>query len=273
MLVILPVMIILCFSFISSAIMHQAGAVVLRVDGTVRNLEIGMYGGYTSSPLYGSHTWQILSNMVNPGHNANETWVSVQDGEMTFFQALSATHKLCPNPAKPTTYSSTKIPNPSHLATEISLSTGATAGKTLQQSINDGDYCYTYVPPTYTYAWYTGSWGSYSPIDACNSQKTRPVACQRSANGVAESYVEDSYCTGAKPSSSSSCNHCRWVEGSYLAVWFTQNYCGETPISNPCDTATLNDADICKTDGGCFALWCAGTTQKCTNLPLANYCS
>jgi len=92
---------------------------------------------------------------LDPGHGADEIWVSVKDGEMNLIQALSSTNKLCPNPSKPITYTSspTDKTKPYHYATEIQLS----SGKTFQEAINDGDFCC--VPETCSSLGYEcGTW-------------------------------------------------------------------------------------------------------------------
>lgn len=123
----------ICISLVIASGTHSADQAFVSVDGTTVNLN-----SLTLGELDGSHTY-AAGITQNPGHNANQIWVSVKDGEMTLLSALQSTDKLCPSPSDPLTYTSASIPNPSHLATEITL----TSGKTLQQAINDGIYCCT----------------------------------------------------------------------------------------------------------------------------------
>lgn len=136
---------ILVFSIFqaSAMIFHSATNITVVVDGTQRNLNSNF------SFFMGTHNY-TLGSSINPGHNANQIWVSVQDGETTLFNALNSSsfpYKLCPNPSKPLNYSTTTyctsnittncVPNPSHFATDIQLS----SGETLQQAINNGELC------------------------------------------------------------------------------------------------------------------------------------
>jgi len=110
---------------------HSSTSVSLSIDSIAKNPD-----SILISNLVGSHTY-AAGTSPDPGHNANQIWVSVQDGEMTLLSALQSTHKLCPASPIKTLYTSASIPNPSHLATEINLA----SGKTFQKAINDGDYC------------------------------------------------------------------------------------------------------------------------------------
>jgi hypothetical protein len=130
----LSLLILFLFSIFSvSAATQQASSINITIDNVQRTLDSG------SIYFVGIHTWTAGSS-TDPGHNASQIWVFVQEGETTLLNALTSptfVHKLCPNPSKPLTYASKNIPNPGHLATEIILS----SGKSLQQAINDGDFC------------------------------------------------------------------------------------------------------------------------------------
>jgi hypothetical protein len=119
-------------SFISAAGTHSADVVQIVVDGVQRALN------WITISLFqtGTHTY-TLPVLSIPGHDASSIWVSVKDGEMTLFNALQSTNKLCPaNPVKPS-YTSPSIPNPSHLGTEVTLD----SGESLQKSIDDENFC------------------------------------------------------------------------------------------------------------------------------------
>lgn len=74
----------------------------------------------------------IISAIVS--HNSNQIWVSVGGDEMTLQEAID-TIGLC-TISSTTTYLNNK-PNPGHYASEMELS----SGKSLQKSIDDGDFC------------------------------------------------------------------------------------------------------------------------------------
>ena len=166
------------------------------------------------------------------------------------------------------TYSSTNIPDPSHLATEIVFS----SGETLQAKINAGTFCCTpktcsnlgftcgtpsdgcggtlscgtctgtkymkcsdssggtcVVSVVYTYRWVTGSWSGCP--SSCGGSQDRSVNCMRRNDGTT---VEDSYCPAStKPSPTLSCS-CRWVmiRPNDACIWFPfgkPKRCYDTP--------------------------------------------
>jgi hypothetical protein len=140
--ILLSLFLVLLSVFSVNALMIPASTINITVDGVQRTLGSGV------TFFIGIHTWTAGSS-TDPGHNASQIWVSVQEGETTLLNALTSStfkHKLCPNPTKPLTYAASYCttpgqvncrPNPSHLATEVNLS----SGKSLQQAINDGDFC------------------------------------------------------------------------------------------------------------------------------------
>jgi hypothetical protein len=129
---IILVLLVFSISYISAA-MHSSTDFMIKVDTSTGTLQNAVDGNY----FVQSHTYSSVQ-ALNPGHSADEIWVSVKDGEMNLLQALSSMHKLCPNPSKPTTYKSSPADKskPYHLATEIQLA----SGKSLQQAINDGEF-------------------------------------------------------------------------------------------------------------------------------------
>jgi hypothetical protein len=124
---------VLTLSFISSAIMHNSEQIIVRVD----DIDDSLQDVVGSGKISGTHVYASGTDIYVGGHDVSQIWVSVQDGEMTLLQALSSTHKLCPNPSMPTTYSPTSSLSVSHTAMEIALS----SGKTLQKAINDREFC------------------------------------------------------------------------------------------------------------------------------------
>jgi hypothetical protein len=159
-------LIFLSLTFISSAIMHNGTNVQIRAGSNTRALPIELTTFCNTSNYFASITYGTVAS-ISFGHDAGQIWVSVVDGEMTLLQALQSTHKLCPREDKPTTYLSA-VPNPSHLATEISLP----SGKTLQQAINDGDYCTT-----------NAAWGLFSDCNLQCGGGTRSQLCIPGACG------------------------------------------------------------------------------------------
>jgi len=143
---ILIFLIFLNISFINCAILHSSGSVNLTIDGVSRTLDSG------KSYFVGTHTYSSPSGSLPTGqHNASQVWVYVYSGEMNLLRALQQ-NKLCPKSTKPLTYTSTSIPNPSHLATEINITS---LKKNFQSAINDGDFSSTssqcYNNDVYTY--------------------------------------------------------------------------------------------------------------------------
>lgn len=105
---------------------------------------------------------------------------------------------------------------------------GGTQTRTVQCKRNDDIYvvdglCPDIKPATqqvcntqdcYTYSWYSGSW-SWDSETCGKSYATRTVYCRRSDG----TKVSDSYCSGSKPSTSTSatdCSSCSYDESYYL---------------------------------------------------------
>ncbi len=250
------VFLLLGISFISAATMHYASNVPVVIDGVQRELA-------ASAPdLKGNHIYNNPPSLLMGQHDPSQIWVSVQDGEMTLLEALSsAPNKLCPNPSQPLTYSSTDIPNPSHLATEILMNYG---GWTLQESINFGFYCgcipgntryddcdsldnicidYNDVLATCSSA---GTWNSPS----CNSYTSVPIgtACTsdnwHSCNGVGS-------CLGWSGTGCSSCPYGYTRTGTLNVCYLCPNqdfYCNSaSPLQamSSRDTASWNAGRYC----------------------------
>lgn len=164
---------------------HNSTNVSIGIDSLDKTIDAIAVSNF----VFPSHTYtSVLS--LNPGHNTNQIWVSVKDGEMNLSAALSSTNKLCPaNPIK-TSYASspTDKTQPYHFANEIQLA----SGKNLQEAIDNGDFCYF---------WYTDT----SLCSAICGGGTRTTYCNHSGVQVA-----DSYCYGTKPSVSCNTQGCVW---------------------------------------------------------------
>lgn len=167
---------------------HNSTNISIGIDGINQTLDTITPSNF----VFFSHVYSSVLSL-NPGHNFNQIWVSVKEGEMNLFAALQSTGKLCPaNPIK-TNYTSspTDKSQPYHYATEIQLS----SGKNLQEAIDAGDLC--------DYSWYTNS-------TSCN------VSC---GGGIQTTYcrnklgaqVADSYCSGTKPSTICNTQACAWA--------------------------------------------------------------
>ena len=143
--------------------------------------------------------------------------------------------------------------------------------RTLDSNMNQVDYKNSNltVNNVYTYSWRTGSW------NYCNSncEQTRSVSCQRSDG----SNVNDSYCSGVKPSTYQKCTggNCTylWKTGT----WGTCNSNCEQTRSVSCkrsDGSNVNDS-YCSglkpstyqkcTGGNCTYLWKTGSWGTCNS--------
>ena len=164
---------------------HDAINISIGIDGINQTINAIAIANFA----FPSHTY-TFGMLINPGHNANQIWVSVRDGEMSLSAALSSTNKLCPASPLKTNYTSSPADKsqPYHYANEIQLQ----SGKTLQEAIDAGDFCYV---------WYTDT----SSCTATCGGGTRTTYC--SHNGV---QVADSYCYGTKPSVSCNTQSCVW---------------------------------------------------------------
>jgi len=112
---------------------HDSTAVSIGIDGINQTIDAIM----TINFAFPYHIYSSVLSL-NPGHNFNQIWVSVKDGEMSLSAALNSTDKLCPaSPLKNYTSSPADKSQPYHYATEIQLS----SGKNLQEAINAGTLC------------------------------------------------------------------------------------------------------------------------------------
>jgi hypothetical protein len=158
---VIALVLLISLSFVSAQA-HSASEVQIIANGNSMTLQNAINQGY----------FRATGNTYNPativsGHTTTQIWVSVKSGEMTLANALQSSGKLCPASPPKTTYSSSAIPNPSHLATDITLS----SGKSFQKAINDGDYCC--VPQTCAQIGPVGGTRS----DGCGGTLCCPATC------------------------------------------------------------------------------------------------
>jgi len=194
-----------------------------------------------SNFVFPSHTYTSAVS-INPGHNLNQIWVSVKDGEMNLSQALSSTNKLCPaSPVKTNhTSSPTDKSQPYHYATEIQLP----SGKNLQEAIDAGDFCYS---------WYTNT----SSCSLVCGGGTRTTYCNH--NGI---QVADSYCYGTKPSVSCNTQSCTWQP-------FVGKGCGP-PIQNNCNMTFIGT--VCSPAGSIKVCYFGTGSSACYTRILVSTC-
>jgi hypothetical protein len=122
-------LIFLSLSFVSAQ--HSASEVQISVSGNSMSLQSAINNGYFKTASY-----TYASPATTLGHSTTQIWISIKGVEKTLSSALSNAYGLCSS-GSVTRYYSSAIPNPSHLGTDIILS----SGKTLQKAIDDGDFC------------------------------------------------------------------------------------------------------------------------------------
>jgi len=199
--------------------MHSGANINLIIDGDSGNLNL------ESSYFIGTHSYSPIVSLMAGQHDASQIWVSVQDGEMTLFNALQSPNRLCPNPTKPTAYSSSNIPDPGHLATEILLTA---SGKTFQAAINDGDFCGCTSGSTKTYT---------CPDSPCANYGTITLVCQPS--GIWQNIV----CTPLSyVGRGTRCGTDKTCDGAGNCIGYSGTGCGSCPFG---------------TEASTYATWCA----------------
>ena len=131
-LIIFGLLTILFVSFFVSA--HTAFDLNIGVGSNVETLQ----QAYNDGDLMGTRSSYASGSPLDPGHDAAQIWVSVQDYPTgtTLLNALKSTNKLCPasTPQYPT---STGMPNPGHFGYDIQTS----SGYNLQDAINNYQFC------------------------------------------------------------------------------------------------------------------------------------
>jgi len=117
---------------VNAALLHSGNDFLIKVNNNVGTLNHAISGGYFT----GTNTYSSVQ-ALDPGHSADEIWVSVKDGEMYLLQALSSKNKLCPRSPPKTSYTGPSDKSKAyHYASEIEISTG----KSFQQAIDNGEF-------------------------------------------------------------------------------------------------------------------------------------
>jgi len=244
------VLLLLSVSCINAAIFHPASSVFVKIDGTSRNLDTA------TSYFTASHTYvSAASSLATGQHDASQIWIKVKDGEMTLLNALTS-NKLCPPTSTTNSYSSSSIPNPGHLGTEVQLA----SGKILQKAIDDGNLRTPSCP-----APVNGGWSSWSACTkACGGgTQTRTCTNPAPAYGGAD-------CSG---SSSQSCNTgaCpTWKQSSTFVcgIGLSGGYCVDRCYFCPSEGDLCSAGDVggwtCQKASACVIL-CFCTKMVCSN--------
>ncbi len=236
-------------SAIYSELIHQSPEVLIEVNGHSMMLKKAIENDYLvdEMPLPVSD----LIESIGVWHTADEIIVSVNGVTKTLQEAIDSNKGklsnkgLCSN--IPTEgYNVNLLPEVGHLATNIELS----SGKTLQQAIDDGDFC-----DHFSYSFKTSAWGSCSSSCGAGTQ-TRTHWCERE-NGVevdedycfcaTENIVRDkNYCVSNLPTLTQGCdagdNVCGW------SGWSPTTTCSVTGI---CSVGSYKRKNTCLVSGHC----------------------
>lgn len=109
---------------------HDSSDILITVDGFNMTLQEAVNDNVFIEGATQSSTTEI----PNPGHSADEIWVSINGDEMSLEQALSTTG-LCGSDSPSSSY--TESINVGQFASEIEISPGTS----LQDVINSGEFC------------------------------------------------------------------------------------------------------------------------------------
>jgi len=121
---------------------HSATKILIIVDGFTMTLQDAI----DNNVFIDGATTNYATSISAPSHSADEIWISVEDGEMNLIQALSSTNKLCPAFPLKTSYFSAPTSLAYHFATEIEV----TPDTSLQDAINEGNFCVSSCIPNCT---------------------------------------------------------------------------------------------------------------------------
>jgi len=230
--------------FFVNAVSHNANQIVINIDGVDRTLQYAI----DNNLLFGGHTYAPASQVPDPGHSANEIWISTDDGEMTLREALSQGVQLTRSSFLG--YSLFNIPRKFQLATNVILS----SGQSLQDVINAG-LCESHVSTEcYDYDIY---W-----VDACGNRQEKKEDCGYSESAtspercVPSNYhcdglynlvytetctryecSEDVECVSYVTSTTTKTQNCASLSSDYICCPATascskQSLCGGTPVES-----------------------------------------
>jgi len=218
---------------VNAALMHSGSDFLIKVDNNVGTLNHAISGGYFT----GTNTYSSVQ-ALDPGHSADEIWVSVKDGEMYLLQALSSTNKLCPASPIKTSYTGPTDKNKAyHYANEIEISTG----KSFQQAIDNGEFRNPSCPAPVNGGWSSWRCGSCSKscgggTQSCTRTCTNPAPAYGGANCVGDSSQIQNCNTQA-------CHYWRESSTFVCGVGLSGGWCTDRCYFCP------NDGDLCTNVG------------------------
>jgi hypothetical protein len=226
------------------SVTQPADSIVIKIGGIDQTLQYA-----ANNFLLNGRNAYASASLTAGQHDASQILVNVNGVEKTLLSALSSGFNGLCGSGTYSTYSSSNIPNPGHIATEVMLSSG-----NLQNSINTKAFCAVDGGWSTWSAWSICSVtcgggtqtrtrvcnnpapsnggatcsGSASESQVCSTQAcvyywrtgswtACPTSCGGSHSGTVYCQrsdgvtVADSFCTGTKPSGTASCS-CRYVD-------------------------------------------------------------
>ena len=250
--------------FSVNAALHSSNDFLIKIGTDVGTLQHAINGNYFTQ----THTYSSPS-ALNPGHTANEIWVSVKDGEMNLIQALSSANKLCPASPLKTSYSGpTDKSKAYHYASEIGIS----SGKSFQQAIDDGNFCC--VPDCSCAATTCVGTTCTDPVcgQTCDGTKLRDTCaslgyeCDPWSDGCGGT-LSCGTCGSGYTCSAGKCV----IIVTYTYSWYTGNW-SSWSSSDPCD-GTSTTTVYCERDDGTQVgdSYCSGTKPVAKKCRICDY--
>ncbi len=215
----------------------------ISIDGDEKTLQDAIEDKNSMS----LHPFVQPALILNPSHNLDEIWVSVDGDETTLQEALSTTRGLCGNSTVP--YSSAPTALAYHFASEIEITIDYFSEMSLQEAIDDGEFCYSYE-------WKIGTCNK-----TCGGGKW-DVLCNRN-DGITD---DDRYCLSTEPKPSENCN----THSCCTPLWYIGRWSGCSSCSGPksrtvycqCGGAAVADSNCPGSkpspNGECSCRWSAG---------------